>query len=71
MPGMGGLELTGRLRKYWPDLEVLYMSGYAEGDKLEPGLHDSTHEFLQKPFSADRLVHKVREVLDAKQRRGL
>jgi len=71
MPGMGGLELTSRLRRWWPDLEVLYMSGYAEGDKLEPGLHDSTHAFLQKPFSADSLVHKVREVLDAKQRRGL
>jgi hypothetical protein len=47
------------------------MSGYAEGDKLEPGLHDSTQAFLQKPFSADSLVHKVREVLDAKQRRNL
>ena len=64
MPDMGGVELTGRLRERWPDLKVLYMSGYAEGDKLQPKMN-SEHSFLQKPFSAESLTLKVREVLDA------
>jgi CheY-like chemotaxis protein len=41
------------------------MSGYAEGDKLQPGIQDSARSFLQKPFSAESLMLKVREVLDA------
>jgi two-component system, cell cycle sensor histidine kinase and response regulator CckA len=63
MPDMGGLELTARLRERRSDLKVLYMSGYAEGDKLQPKMH-SEHSFLQKPFSAESLTLKVREVLD-------
>ncbi|HEY3013172.1 MAG TPA: PAS domain-containing protein [Gemmatimonadales bacterium] len=65
MPDMGGLELTARLRDRWPELKVVYMSGYAEGDKLQPGIQDSARSFLQKPFSAESLMLKVREVLDA------
>ena len=66
MPDMGGLALAGQLRSRWPELKLVYMSGYAEGDKLEPG--EFGDSFLQKPFSAENLVHKVREVLDAKPR---
>jgi CheY-like chemotaxis protein len=64
MPDMGGLELAVRLQGRWPGLKVLYMSGYAEGDKLRPGI-DYERPFLQKPFSAESLTLKVREVLDA------
>jgi hypothetical protein len=42
----------------------MYMSGYTESDKLQPGLRDSQIPFLQKPFSADSLAVRVREVLD-------
>jgi hypothetical protein len=44
---------------------MVYMSGYAEGDKLPPGGQDYERSFLQKPFSAESLMLKVREVLDA------
>jgi two-component system, cell cycle sensor histidine kinase and response regulator CckA len=66
MPDMGGLVLAEQLRTRWPDLKLLYMSGYAEGDKLQPGTQGLQSPFLQKPFTADNLVVKVREVLDAK-----
>jgi two-component system cell cycle sensor histidine kinase/response regulator CckA len=65
MPDMGGLELATRLQHQWPGLKVVYMSGYAEGDKLEPGMRDYQRSFLQKPFSAESLTVKVREVLDS------
>jgi hypothetical protein len=44
------------------------MSGYAEGDKLQPEIQDPERWFLQKPFSAESLMLKVREVLDAGMR---
>jgi CheY-like chemotaxis protein len=65
MPDMGGLALAQELRKRWPDLKLVYMSGYSEADKLEPGMQELQTPFLQKPFSAENLVLKVREVLDA------
>jgi PAS domain S-box-containing protein len=64
MPDMGGLALAGRLRARWPELKLLFMSGYAEGDKLPPESREFEGSFLQKPFSADDLLLKVREVLD-------
>ena len=65
MPEMGGEALAARLRTSRPDLKLLYMSGYSEADKLHPNLHNLAVPFLQKPFSAESLVLKVREVLDA------
>jgi two-component system cell cycle sensor histidine kinase/response regulator CckA len=63
MPDMGGVELVDRLLQLRPGLKVVYMSGYAHGDKLlEPQGVDRS--FLQKPFSTESLSLKVREVLD-------
>jgi PAS domain S-box-containing protein len=65
MPRMSGRQLATVLTQARPGLRVLFMSGYAEHALprlLSPG---STVAFLQKPFSAMDLAHKVREVLDA------
>ena len=64
MPEMGGLELAARLAEVRPGTSVIFMSGYAEGDKLQPGIRDSNVPFLQKPFSAESLILRVREALD-------
>jgi PAS domain S-box-containing protein len=65
MPDMGGIDLAGRIAERWPQLKVVYMSGYANGDKLQSGMAEFERSFLQKPFSAESLMLKVREVLDA------
>jgi two-component system, cell cycle sensor histidine kinase and response regulator CckA len=65
MPDMSGPALAEQLRARWPSLRLLYMSGYAAGDKFPPGAEQAGDSFLQKPFSAEDLVRKVREVLDA------
>ncbi len=69
MPDMGGLALASELRSRWPELKLIFMSGYAEGDKLQPGIQQIEGSFLQKPFSAESLLFKVREVLDAQPKR--
>ncbi len=70
MPDMSGLELAGQLRARWPELQLIYMSGYAEGDKLDSRFEVAGGFFLQKPFSAEDLVLRVREVLDARPDRA-
>lgn len=65
MPGLNGRVLAKRLMSKQPDLRVLYLSGYAEDVGVHHGVLDSDTPLLHKPFTADRLAERVREVLDA------
>jgi len=64
MPHMGGRELARRLRRARPTLKVLYMSGYL-GDATPPEGLEQGMQLLAKPFTAEALARKLREVLDA------
>ena len=64
MPKMGGKELADRLKTLWPDIKVLFTSGYTYNAITQHGLLDREMAFLEKPFSISGLVRKVREVLD-------
>ncbi len=65
MPVMGGRQLVDQLLPRYPDLKVLYVTGYADDAMLRKGIDVETHAFLQKPFSPSDLAKKVRVVLDA------
>jgi PAS domain S-box-containing protein len=65
MPEVNGPELARRLRYFYPEMRVLFMSGYTDGAILQQGMLDKEMFFLQKPFSVEGLVSKVREVLDS------
>ena len=65
MPGMSGRELAQSLESLHPDIRVLYMSGYTDDAIVRHGLLDQEIAFLQKPFTPDALMRKVRGVLDA------
>jgi CheY-like chemotaxis protein len=64
MPKMGGRELADRLKTLWPDIKVLFTSGYTYNAITQHGLLDPEMAFIEKPFSISGLVRKVREVLD-------
>src|SRR2546421_3075940 len=63
MPGMSGRALAQRLLAMRPGLKVLYLSGYTDDAIVHHGMLEPGVAFLQKPFSADVLARKVREVL--------
>ncbi len=73
MPGaLSGVELAQRLIMLYPKIKVLYISGYSDEAIVHHGLTEPGVAFLQKPFTTDLLIRKVRDVLDeSKGRRPL
>ena len=63
MPGLGGREMVERISTTRPEAKVLYLSGYTEDTIVSEGSIESGTAFLQKPFTLQSLLRKVREVL--------
>jgi PAS domain S-box-containing protein len=63
MPAMSGFDLFHALVERQPSLRVLFISGYTDYATFEPTIADKGAAFLEKPFSAEALMGKVREVL--------
>ena len=64
MPDVSGRELADQLCQARKEMRLLYMSGYTEDKVVHHGVMTSDVDFLQKPFTPERLLHKIREVLD-------
>ena len=64
MPGLNGPEVARRLKYLYPELKVIYMSGYSEKGIFQRGILEPEIGLLQKPFSLESLTGKVREVLN-------
>ncbi len=68
MPAMNGRELASRLHLIFPNLKVLFMSGYLDDVSVNIGLDQHQTAFLQKPFTPDVLASAIRQLLDAPAR---
>jgi two-component system cell cycle sensor histidine kinase/response regulator CckA len=65
MPEMGAGELVSQLSSGRPNLKVLYVSGYTNDEVTRRGVSQAAGSaFIQKPFTAEELMRKVRAVLD-------
>jgi len=63
MPGMGGRELARRIHSLRPELPIVFMSGYTDHEELRNTLLDSRALFIEKPFTPELLLSKLREAL--------
>jgi two-component system, cell cycle sensor histidine kinase and response regulator CckA len=63
MPRLSGRLLAERLMSMQPTLRVLYMSGYTDDEAVGQSVTNGA-SYLQKPFTPEALVRKVREILD-------
>jgi signal transduction histidine kinase len=66
MPRMGGKVMAEWLKATFPDLKVLFTSGYTDDSIARHGVLDAGVNFLPKPYTPSSLAHKVRDMLDAK-----
>jgi signal transduction histidine kinase len=64
LPGMPGDLLAETLRRRWPSIQIILMSGYTQDDALRQGVRAGSVRFLQKPFDMDILAREVRAALD-------
>jgi signal transduction histidine kinase/ActR/RegA family two-component response regulator len=63
MPVMDGPTLARKAHELYPDLKIIFMSGYAE-DAFRQKLDEGEVQFLSKPFDMKELAEKTKEVLN-------
>lgn len=64
LPGMNGRELARQVLAERPDVRVLHMSGYPGDTVVNDCVLEAGLAFIQKPFTGDALLRKIREVLE-------
>ena len=64
MPAMSGADLARAAARIRPDVRVLYASGYTESVIVSHGVLEPEVDLIQKPFTPERLLQKIRDVLD-------
>jgi signal transduction histidine kinase/ActR/RegA family two-component response regulator len=65
MPDLNGRQLVDMVRVQWPEMRVLYTTGYTRNAIVHNGVLDPDVDLLTKPFTVQQLARKVRAVLDA------
>ena len=70
MPGLRGPEVAARVSATRPEIQVLYMSGYADGALLGDAASDES-ALIEKPFAVDALARRVRDALESRPRTTL
>ena len=66
MPEVSGPELATTIRRLYPNISVIFMSGYNEDEVLRYGIVKNQEILFNKPLDFASLAIKVREVLDQK-----
>jgi DNA-binding NtrC family response regulator len=67
MPGMGGLELVGKAKASYPDIEVVVMTAYGSVETAVEAMRRGAYDYLMKPIEKDRLPLVVEKALERRR----
>ncbi|PIP72600.1 MAG: UDP-3-O-[3-hydroxymyristoyl] N-acetylglucosamine deacetylase [Nitrospinae bacterium CG22_combo_CG10-13_8_21_14_all_47_10] len=67
LPGMDGIEVLKTVKAYHPEIEVLIMSGHGTIDTAVKATKLGAQDFIEKPFSLDRITQSIADVLNNKR----
>jgi len=68
MPGIGGIETLKQIRKEYPELQIIMLTGQGSVDKAVEAMKEGAIDFLEKPADINKLMEKIGE---AKEKRVL
>lgn len=66
MPGLDGVETLREMKKSWPLVEVLMLTGHASVDSAIEGMRLGAFEYLMKPIEIETLMIKLEEAYEKK-----
>ncbi len=64
MPEMSGTELASLIKIKYPEMKLLFISGYTGDSQETYGIRTADHHYLQKPFTKQELIEKIRFILN-------
>lgn len=70
MPGMGGLQTLREIKKMYPLVEVIMLTGHASMEVAIQGMEMGAFDYLMKPMDIDELVYKLQDAFKRKQLQG-
>jgi DNA-binding NtrC family response regulator len=66
MPGMGGIETLKQIRKEYPELQIIMLTGRGSVDKAVEAMKEGAIDFLEKPADINTLMNKISEAKEKK-----
>jgi DNA-binding NtrC family response regulator len=67
MPEHDGMYLMREVKKEWPDIPIIVMSGYPTTDTIEEAVKMQAAAFIAKPFTPDELMETIRQVIQKEE----
>ncbi|HDG98650.1 MAG TPA: response regulator [Desulfobacterales bacterium] len=68
MPGMDGIATLKQIKRQYPMVEVIMLTGHATAESAVEGLKSGAADYLMKPTDIDELLQKAREAYEKRQR---
>ena len=69
MPGMDGLETLEEIKRHYPSVEVIILTGHSAIDSAIKGMRLGAFDYLVKPCDIDRLISRMEDAV-ARKRQG-
>ncbi len=67
MPGMDGIETLKEIKKRYPLVEVLMLTGHGSVESSLQGMHHGAYDCIMKPFNLEDLLYRIQKALERRQ----